>query len=99
MSPHTSHGPGILARPARFPQFEIYTQSIAFRRHRRELHAGVGCASPSGPIGWAIIAEASLSFLGFGLRPDLPSWGTMLSCGGRQYLEMAPRLAMWRGLR
>ena len=32
-------------------------------------------------IGWAIIAEASLSFLGFGLPPDVPSWGTMLSCG------------------
>ena len=27
-------------------------------------------------IGWAIIAEASLSFLGFGLPPDVPSWGT-----------------------
>ena len=46
-------------------------------------------------IGCAIIAEASLSFLGFGLPPDVPSWGTMLSRGGRQYMEMAPRLAMW----
>ena len=48
-------------------------------------------------IGWAIIAEASLSFLGFGLPPDVPSWGTMLSREGRQYMEMAPRLAMWPG--
>ena len=38
-------------------------------------------------IGWAIIAEASLSFLGFGLPPDVPSWGTMLSREGRQYME------------
>ena len=45
-----------------------------------------GVCQPFRPIGWAIIAEGSLSFLGFGLRPDLPSWGTMLSCGGRQYL-------------
>ena len=49
-------------------------------------------------IGWAIIAEASLSFLGFGLPPDVPSWGTMLSREGRQYMEMAPRLAMWSGV-
>ena len=31
--------------------------------------------------------------LGFGLPPDVPSWGTMLSREGRQYMEMAPRLA------
>ena len=49
-------------------------------------------------IGWAIIAEASLSFLGFGLPPDVPSWGTMLSREGRQYMEIAPRLAMWPGV-
>ena len=49
-------------------------------------------------IGWAIIAKASLSFLGFGLPPDVPSWGTMLSREGRQYMEMAPRLAMWPGV-
>ena len=49
-------------------------------------------------IGWAIVAEASLSFLGFGLPPDVPSWGTMLSREGRQYMEMAPRLAMWPGV-
>ena len=49
-------------------------------------------------IGWAIIAEASLSFLGFGLPPDVPSWGTLLSREGRQYMEMAPRLAMWPGV-
>ena len=40
----------------------------------------------------------SLSFLGFGLPPDVPSWGTMLSREGRQYMEMAPRLAMWPGV-
>ena len=36
--------------------------------------------------------------LGFGLPPDVPSWGTMLSREGRQYMEMAPRLAMWPGV-
>ena len=53
---------------------------------------------PNITIGWAIIAEASLSFLGFGLPPDVPSWGTLLSREGRQYMEMAPRLAMWPGV-
>ena len=49
-------------------------------------------------IGGVIIAEASLSFLGFGLPPDVPGWGGMLSREGRQYMEMAPRLALWPGL-
>ena len=49
-------------------------------------------------IGGVIIAEASLSFLGFGFPPKTPSWGGMLSREGRQYMEMAPRLAMWPGV-
>ncbi len=49
-------------------------------------------------IGGVIIAEASLSFLGFGLPPTFPSWGGMLSREGRQYMEVAPRLALWPGL-
>ena len=48
-------------------------------------------------VGGAIMAEASLSFLGFGLPPDVPSWGGMLSWEGRRYMEMAPRLAFWPG--
>ena len=45
-----------------------------------------------------IMAQASLSFLGFGLPLDVPSWGGMLSREGRQYMEIAPRLALWPGL-
>ena len=48
-------------------------------------------------IGATIVAEASLSFLGFGLPPDVPSWGGMLSREGRQYMTIAPRLAIWPG--
>ena len=48
-------------------------------------------------IGDVIMAEASLSFLGFGLPPDVASWGGMLSYG-RQYMELAPWLAIWPGL-
>ncbi len=43
------------------------------------------------------MAEAALSFLGFGLPPDIPSWGGMLSREGRQYMEIAPHLALWPG--
>ena len=49
-------------------------------------------------IGGVIISEASLSFLGFGLPLKTPSWGGMLSREGRQYMEMAPWLALWPGL-
>ena len=49
-------------------------------------------------IGGVIISEASLSFLGFGLPPKIPSWGGMLSQEGRQYMEMAPWLALFPGL-
>ena len=49
-------------------------------------------------IGGVIIAEASLSFLGFGLPPNVPSWGGLLSREGRAYMEMAPWLALWPGL-
>ena len=49
-------------------------------------------------IGAIIVAEASLSFLGFGLPPEVPSWGGMLSREGRQYMTIAPRLAIWPGL-
>ena len=49
-------------------------------------------------IGGVIMAEASLSFLGFGLPPDVASWGGMLSREGRQHMEAAPWLALWPGL-
>ena len=44
------------------------------------------------------MSEASLSFLGFGLPPETPSWGTLLSWEGRRYMEQAPWLALWPGL-
>ena len=49
-------------------------------------------------IGAVILSEASLSFLGFGLPPDVPSWGGLLSREGRKYMEQAPWLAFWPGL-
>ena len=49
-------------------------------------------------VGGVIITEASLSFLGFGLPIEVPSWGGMLSREGRQYMEAAPHLALFPGL-
>ncbi|OCJ07587.1 diguanylate cyclase [Rhizobium sp. AC27/96] len=47
-------------------------------------------------IATAIIAEASLSFLGLGQQPPAPSWGSMLNVA-KNYLEQAPWMAMWPG--
>ena len=49
-------------------------------------------------LGWAIVVEASLSFLGLGPPPPTPSWGAMLSNEGRQYLLQAPWLALAPGI-
>ena len=49
-------------------------------------------------VGGVIMAEASLSFLGFGLPVEFPSWGGMLSREGRDFMEQAPWLAVWPGL-
>ena len=45
----------------------------------------------------AIVGEASLSFLGLGVQPPTPSWGTMLN-GGRAHLLDAPHLTVFPGL-
>lgn len=52
----------------------------------------------SASVGGNILTEAVLSFLGFGLPPDVPSWGGMLSGEGRKFMEIAPHLALWPGL-
>lgn len=44
----------------------------------------------------AILLEAYISFLGFGIQPPLPSWGNMLN-GAQKYLEQAPWLAIIPG--
>ena len=48
-------------------------------------------------IATAIIAEASLSFLGLGEQPPTPSWGSMLNAA-QQFLNQAPWLAVFPGL-
>ena len=47
-------------------------------------------------IAAAVIAEASLSFLGLGQQPPAPSWGSMLNTA-KNYVEQAPWMAIWPG--
>lgn len=49
-------------------------------------------------LGFTILAEATLSFLGMGVPPPYPSWGEMLSGSGRSYMQKAPWMAIWPGV-
>ena len=49
-------------------------------------------------LGFAIIIEASLSFLGVGTPPDQPSWGGMLVEASRAHVKAGPWLAIFPGL-
>jgi peptide/nickel transport system permease protein len=49
-------------------------------------------------LGAIILAESALSFLGFGVPPPYPSWGSMLSGSGRTYMYRAPWMAVWPGV-
>jgi peptide/nickel transport system permease protein len=46
----------------------------------------------------AVLTEATLSFLGVGVPPPNPAWGSMLSGKARDYMLSAPWLAIWPGL-
>ena len=46
-------------------------------------------------LSFAIVAEASLSFLGVGVPIDVPSWGGMLSTAGQKYVEVSPWLLVF----
>jgi peptide/nickel transport system permease protein len=49
-------------------------------------------------IAFAILTEAGLSFLGLGVPPPAPTWGSMLSGTGRTYMYLGPWLALAPGL-
>ncbi len=46
-------------------------------------------------LGYAVVVEAALSFLGVGTPPDVPSWGGMLSITGQKYIEVSPWLVFF----
>ena len=49
-------------------------------------------------LGYAVVVEAALSFLGVGTPPDVPSWGGMLSVTGQKYVEVSPWLVVFPSL-
>ena len=49
-------------------------------------------------LGFAIIIEAGLSFLGVGSPPDVPSWGGMLTIASQQHVKTAPWVGIFPGL-
>jgi peptide/nickel transport system permease protein len=55
------------------------------------------CVQATLGMAGAILGEAALSFLGLGVQPPAPSWGTMLN-GGRAHLLDAPHLTLFPGL-
>ncbi len=49
-------------------------------------------------LGFAIVVEAALSFLGVGIPPDVPTWGGMLTLGASRYVNTAPWLSVFPGI-
>ncbi|MHA6627450.1 ABC transporter permease [Pseudonocardia sichuanensis] len=66
-------------------------------RHVLPNIAGLLLVQSSVSFAIAVLAEAALSFLGFGTRPPTPSWGRMLQ-EAQQLLYTTPELALWPGL-
>jgi peptide/nickel transport system permease protein len=65
-------------------------------RHILPLVAGPLAVQATFGFSGAIVAEASLSFLGLGTQPPTPSWGVMLA-EGRSFLLVAPHVALFPG--
>jgi peptide/nickel transport system permease protein len=66
-------------------------------------HMVPNCAAPyivfaTANLGYAVVVEAALSFLGVGTPPDVPSWGGMLSITGQKYIEVSPWLVIFPSL-
>jgi peptide/nickel transport system permease protein len=66
-------------------------------RHLLPLAAPLLLVQATFGMAGAVVGEASLSFLGLGAPPPLPSWGAMIE-EGRPFMLVAPHLVVWPGL-
>ena len=66
-------------------------------RHIRPHVAFYIIVSGTGAIAGAIVAEAGLAIIGFGLSPTYPTWGNLMN-GAREFLRVAPHLAIFPAL-
>ncbi|MFZ5825739.1 MAG: ABC transporter permease [Bacillota bacterium] len=84
-------------------EFVIAAQALGARDLRVMLrHVLPNTLSPvivisSLGIATAILVEASLSFLGLGVAPPTPTWGSMIT-DGKQYIDLAPWISVYSGL-
>jgi peptide/nickel transport system permease protein len=67
------------------------------------IHVLPNCFAPyviiaTANLGTAILAEAALGFLGLGVPPPTPAWGSMLSGAAQNYLYRAPWMALYPGV-
>jgi ABC-type dipeptide/oligopeptide/nickel transport system permease subunit len=67
-----------------------------FYRHILPLCSGILITAVTLRIGVAILMESSLSFLGLGVQPPLPTWGGMVS-QGRDFFRSAPWMTLFPG--
>jgi peptide/nickel transport system permease protein len=88
---------------AREFEFVQAARALGASTSRILLHHVIPTAIPAVTVqatlgmGGAILAEAALSFLGLGVQPPTPSWGTMLNAG-RLHLLDAPHLTIFPGV-
>ena len=67
------------------------------------LHVLPNCMAPviilvSASFGAVIIIESSVDFLGLGIPPNVPTWGSMLGGDAQKYVQSAPWMAVFPGL-
>lgn len=73
------------------------TRSVILRRHILPNVSPVFLVQLSLSMGLAVLAEAGLSYLGFGAPPSVPSWGRMLA-ESQTYISVHPGSVLWPGL-
>jgi peptide/nickel transport system permease protein len=73
------------------------SRAAVFRRHLLPNVLPVFSVQLSLSVGLAVLAEAGLSYLGFGAPPSVPSWGRMLA-ETQRYIGVHPEAVLWPGL-